>query len=152
MEIQRTVQPTRDLRTALTMLILCALSVSPATAATILYRHGEILTQDPAQPRAESLVTVDERIVYVGPDAGVTPWLSRADRVVELNGRTLLPGFQPVWTARAGAQQLLEQYRALELGVDDYEGPRFKRIAHLQRLMGEGRIDRALRWAEGARS
>ncbi len=58
----------------------------------------------------------------------------------------LLPGFQPQWTARRGAQELVEAYRAVGLGRDEYEGPRYKRIAHLQRMMAEGRIDATLRW------
>jgi len=58
----------------------------------------------------------------------------------------LLPGFRPQWTARRGAQELVEAYRATGLGKGEYEGPRYKRIAHLQRLMSEGRIDSNLRW------
>ena len=44
------------------------------------------------------------------------------------------------------AQELAQAYRAAGLGKEEYEGPRYKRIAHLQRMMAEGRIDSSLRW------
>jgi hypothetical protein len=49
---------------------LCAAMLGPATAATLVYRHGEILTQTPHSRAPSRSVTVGERIVYVGPDAG----------------------------------------------------------------------------------
>ncbi len=58
----------------------------------------------------------------------------------------LLPGFQPQWTARRGARELVDAYRSIGLGRDEYEGPRYKRIAHLERMMAEGEIDANLRW------
>ena len=36
------------------------------------------------------------------------------------------------------------------LRLEDCEGPRFKRIDHLKHLLATGRLDRTLRWAEGA--
>lgn len=58
----------------------------------------------------------------------------------------LLPGYQPQWTARRGARELFDAYRSIGLGRDEYEGPRYKRIAHLERMMAEGQIDANLRW------
>jgi nucleoside-diphosphate-sugar epimerase len=58
----------------------------------------------------------------------------------------LLPAFQPRWNARRGAGELVDAYRAIGLGRDEYEGPRYKRIAHLERMIAEGRIDENLRW------
>ena len=57
-----------------------------------------------------------------------------------------LSAFKPQWDARKGAQQLYEVYQQYDLGADDYEGPRYKRLAHLQKLMDAGRVDQALRW------
>ena len=50
--------------------------------------------------------------------------------------RRALPGFQPRWTARKGAQQLLDAYRAAGLTAADIEQGRYARIAHIRRLMG----------------
>ena len=58
----------------------------------------------------------------------------------------LLPGFKPQWDARKGARQLLEAYRAVGLKLEDFEGPRYRRIDQLKRLMASGHLDTELRW------
>jgi nucleoside-diphosphate-sugar epimerase len=57
----------------------------------------------------------------------------------------VLPGFQPQWDVRKGAEQLYAAYRASGLTLEDFEGPRYLRIAHIKMLLGEGVIDAALR-------
>ncbi len=82
------------------------------------------------------------RIDYA-PDAGPDKrnYRVNCDLILET-----LPGFEPRWDARKGAQELYEAYQRVGLGVDDYEGPRYRRLAHLQKLMQEGRVDDELRW------
>ena len=58
----------------------------------------------------------------------------------------LLPAFQPKWDARKGARQLYETYKTLELKLEDFEGPRFRRIDQLKQLMGMGNLGPDLRW------
>jgi nucleoside-diphosphate-sugar epimerase len=58
----------------------------------------------------------------------------------------LVPEFKPQWNARRGAEELYAAYRNAGLAVDDYEGPRFKRIDQLKGLMAAGRVDATLRW------
>jgi nucleoside-diphosphate-sugar epimerase len=58
----------------------------------------------------------------------------------------LLPEFKPQWNARRGAEELYAAYRSAGLAVEDYEGPRFKRIDHLKGLLASGRLDATLRW------
>ena len=55
-------------------------------------------------------------------------------------------GFRPAWTARLGAKQLYESYQAVGLTLDEFEGPRYQRIAHLRSLIEQGDIDASLRW------
>jgi len=57
-----------------------------------------------------------------------------------------LPAFRPQWTARLGAQQLYETYRRVGLKLEHFEGPRYKRIDHIKRLLTTGRLDSNLRW------
>lgn len=59
-----------------------------------------------------------------------------------------LPAFKPQWTAQRGAQELYEAFQKTALTVEDFEGPRFKRIAHIKQLMAAGRLDERLRWQE----
>jgi nucleoside-diphosphate-sugar epimerase len=58
----------------------------------------------------------------------------------------LLPGFRPEWDARKGARQLYETYRNIGLKLEDFEGPRYRRIDQLKQLMAEGYLDTDLRW------
>ena len=55
-------------------------------------------------------------------------------------------GFKPQWTVRRGVEQLLEAYQRVGLTLDDFEGPRFKRIGHVKQLLDDGRLDNTLRW------
>jgi len=57
-----------------------------------------------------------------------------------------LPEYKPQWTARRGAQQLYEAYQRVGLQVEEFEGPRYRRIDHIKMLMAEGRLDERLRW------
>ena len=50
----------------------------------------------------------------------------------------VLPGFQPQWTAREGAQELYDAYRVAGLTVEDLEGVRHVRISYIQRQLKGG--------------
>jgi nucleoside-diphosphate-sugar epimerase len=62
----------------------------------------------------------------------------------------MLPGFQPQWDARKGAQQLYEAYKAIGLKVEDFEGPRYRRIDQIRSLMASGNLGADLRWVNEA--
>jgi nucleoside-diphosphate-sugar epimerase len=57
-----------------------------------------------------------------------------------------LPAFRPEWDARKGARQLYDAYRAIGLKLEDFEGPRYRRIDQLKRLLAEGHLAPDLRW------
>jgi len=59
--------------------------------------------------------------------------------------RELLPAFEPEWTARAGAQDLYDRFRANRVAIKDIEGPRYQRVAHVRWLIKSGRLDETLR-------
>jgi nucleoside-diphosphate-sugar epimerase len=60
----------------------------------------------------------------------------------------VLPEYQPQWNARSGAQELYDSYRRVGLELDDFEGPRYKRISHIKQLLDEGALDSDLRWTK----
>jgi nucleoside-diphosphate-sugar epimerase len=62
----------------------------------------------------------------------------------------VLPDAKPRWDARAGARQLYEAIRTSRLTVDEFEGPRFQRIAHIRHLMKTGVLRSDLRHVEEA--
>lgn len=75
-----------------------------------------------------------------GPD-------TRCYRVTCDKIRRVLPGFRPQWTARQGALELYEAYRAAGLSFADLELGRYTRMTHIQKLMQAGQLDSSLRWS-----
>jgi nucleoside-diphosphate-sugar epimerase len=82
------------------------------------------------------------RIEYA-PDAGPDKRCYRVDcsRILQM-----LPEFKPQWNARKGAAELYTAYQKVGLTLDDFEGPRYQRIAHLQELLSSQKLDETLRW------
>jgi len=62
-----------------------------------------------------------------------------------------LHSFKPQWTAQRGIEHLYETFSTVGLTVDDFEGERFKRIAHVHKLIQDGVIDQDLRPMERIR-
>ena len=58
----------------------------------------------------------------------------------------LVPGFQPQWTARKGAQELYDTYRAVGLRSEDVEHGRYIRMRQIQNLLETGVLKSSLRW------
>ncbi len=56
-----------------------------------------------------------------------------------------LHNFKPQWTARRGVEELYESYKAVGLTLDEFEGEKFKRIAHIKKLIAEGTLNSDLR-------
>jgi nucleoside-diphosphate-sugar epimerase len=56
-----------------------------------------------------------------------------------------LPGFRPRWTVEQGVRQLYAAYKQVGVTVEDFEGPRFRRITALKRLLAEGQVDASMR-------
>lgn len=61
-----------------------------------------------------------------------------------------LPGWNPQWDARRGAQELYRAFRSAGLTLEDLEGPDYIRLKHLKRLQAAGRVSADLRWADAA--
>ena len=59
----------------------------------------------------------------------------------------VLPGFCPQWTARKGARELYDAYRAVGLTVEDLERGRYVRLSQIHRLQKAGQLDSSLRWS-----
>ena len=60
---------------------------------TTVFRNGRVFIADTAGSYASAVAVEAGRIVAVGDQDAVAGYLSRADEVVDLNGRAMLPGF-----------------------------------------------------------
>ncbi len=87
-----------------TLALLCALSevvfVSSAhaqdngsLAADYVLRNGRVYTLIASGDTAQAIAVRGERIVYVGTDEGVEPYVGDATKTINLVGKTVLPGF-----------------------------------------------------------
>ena len=74
---------------------------------------------------------------------------SRSYRVDFSKARRTLPGFQPGWTLAAGIAELRDKFRAVNLSLDDFQGPKFTRLKHIQTLQAQGLLDGGLRSTPG---
>jgi nucleoside-diphosphate-sugar epimerase len=56
-----------------------------------------------------------------------------------------LTEFKPEWNARLGAKQLYDTFRKVGLLLKDFEGPRYRRIIHLENAVHSGVLTKTLR-------
>jgi nucleoside-diphosphate-sugar epimerase len=87
--------------------------------------------------------TVPNCEVEFAADSGPDKRCYRVDCSRILN---VLPEYQPQWDARKGAKELYDAYTQIGLTLEEFEGPRYQRIAHLQQLISGGDVDNTLHW------
>jgi predicted amidohydrolase YtcJ len=75
--------------------VLCAaaLPLAAAEPPDLILAGGKVFTADPARPWAEALAVAGERILAVGTSAEVRALAGSGTRVIELQKRVVVPGF-----------------------------------------------------------
>jgi hypothetical protein len=68
--------------------------------------NGNVLTSDPARPRAEAFAVKNARFVAVGKDADVRNLATRRTRVVDAQRMTVTPGFIDTHSHPSGVNEL----------------------------------------------
>ncbi|HAK47181.1 MAG TPA: amidohydrolase [Spirochaeta sp.] len=58
-----------------------------------IYINGDVVTVDDNNPEAEAIVVRNGKIIYVGDNSGAMAFKNDKTEVVDLGGKTLLPGF-----------------------------------------------------------
>lgn len=130
-------------------------SVAPrafaADTADIIYSGGPILTMDDAAPRAEAVAVKGGRIIAAGAAADVMKLKGDNTKLVDLGGRTMLPGFvDPHGHVSLGGLQALsanllappdgvvDSIAALQKTMTDYAAEHADRIKEAKILIGFG--------------
>jgi nucleoside-diphosphate-sugar epimerase len=56
--------------------------------------------------------------------------------------------FKPQWNALRGAKQLFDAFKKVGVTLEEFEGPKYRRITHLENSVGKGLLDKTLRRRE----
>lgn len=86
-------------------------------------------------------VVPGSRITFA-PGAGFDPRCYRVN--CDKLPRTV-PAYRPRWTARMAAEQVYRAIGQVGLRIEEFEGARYSRLAHLKKLMAEGLVDESFR-------
>lgn len=79
---------------ALALLPSCRLERrAPVLGADLILTGGAVYTMSPERPWAEAVVVRDGRIIFVGGPVGARRYAGQGTRVIELEGKMVLPGF-----------------------------------------------------------
>lgn len=74
-----------------------------ADSADLVFVNGAVYTVDAARSWASALVVTGGRIIYIGDDATAKTFAGSSTRIVDLDHRMLLPGFQDSHVHPTGA-------------------------------------------------
>ena len=73
--------------------VLCPVIVHAQMYASLVLVHGHVWTENPAQPETEAVAIAGDRIVLAGTSAEVLRLAGPSTRVIDLQGRRVVPGF-----------------------------------------------------------
>jgi predicted amidohydrolase YtcJ len=119
----------RTIFIVLTVVLLSSLTSTPqqTTVADLVLKNGNIYTANEKNPRAEAIAMQGDRIVFVGSNAESQKFVGDKTRVVDLAGKTVLPGFTDSHhhLAGVGAREMtlnLEGLNSLEAFLQAVKG------------------------------
>ena len=72
---------------------LAASAATAAPTADLVLEHGNVVTLETAQPTAQALAVQGRRILALGSDADIAPYIGKQTQVIDLKGMTAVPGF-----------------------------------------------------------
>src|SRR3989442_13582077 len=81
------------LATAVLVTLVFACSRPSRTAADLVITRARVWTGDAAQPEAKGVAIVADRIVAVGDGDEIERWRGSTTRVINAEGRRVVPGF-----------------------------------------------------------
>ncbi len=118
-------------------------SAPAPTPADSAYRNGFIYTVDAQDSVQQALAIRAGRIVYVGSDAGLAPYLGEHTSVIDLHGRMLMPGLVD------GHMHPMDGGRDLLKCDLNYQQLKLEEMqAKIQSCLDKSRVDEPDRWLE----
>ncbi len=131
---------------ALLGLILPPFAHAASAPADLVLRGGIVHTLDAKRPRAEAVAVREGRILAVGTNAEIASLVGARTRVIELAGRTVLPGFDD---AHAHLLEIGFKHIDVDLAETRSYGEVVERVAAAVRGRRSGEWIRGRGWHEG---
>jgi predicted amidohydrolase YtcJ len=75
------------------LLATSLLQAQQTNRADLVFTNGAIYTSDAARRWADAVAIREGKLIYVGSNEGVRPHISSTTRVIDLQGKMMLPGF-----------------------------------------------------------
>lgn len=95
-----------------TIIFSCNNSIRPAD---LVIKNAKVITIDPNYPSAEAIAFLGEQIVFVGSGDEVNKYISAETKIIDANGRLVIPGFND---AHAHFRQVNPDYVELRYTTD----------------------------------
>ena len=111
------------------------LATAAERPADLVLSGGNVVTLDPARPQATAVAVRDGRIVAVGGQAEMKPFLGPATRRIDLSGRTVLPGLTD---AHVHVMGLGQARQSLDLVGAESLDEALRRVAEKAKSLGPG--------------
>jgi len=126
------------------LLCLLALACRPSVPpADLVLRNGKIVTLDNDRPQASALAARGGRILALGPDGDIGPYIGPQTRVLDLEGRLAVPGFIE---GHGHLMWLGDSKEQLDLGGAESWEDVIARVAEAARQTAPGEWIRGMRW------
>jgi nucleoside-diphosphate-sugar epimerase len=124
--------------------ILAVLEAPKSTIHNATFNVGQTTENYRISDLAEIVAeTVPGSRIEYAPEGGPDKRCYRVncDRI-----QNVLANFRPQWTARKGAQELYEAYRAARFTSSDMKSGRYLRLHNIRELLEHGQLDSSLHW------
>ncbi|MDQ3666403.1 MAG: amidohydrolase [Acidobacteriota bacterium] len=125
---------------ALGLLAVNVVRPEAQSPADVVFKNGNVYTVNSSRPKAEAVAVKADRIVFVGSNIGAQKYVGKSTRVVDLKGKTMVPGMTDAHQHLPGVG-----FREMTLNLED--------VTSLEDFLGKvkTRVDQAPRgeWVTG---
>ena len=80
-------------RVLLALVWVCGSSASLGAIAELVVRNANVITVDTNQQRAQAFAIIQGKFKAVGSNESVEPLIGETTRVLDLSGKSVVPGF-----------------------------------------------------------
>lgn len=118
----------------------------PVPSPDVIFHNGTILTMDDDQPQAQAIAIAGERILAVGTDDEILALKGSSTQVIDLQGKTITPGFIDSHQHRIGNRTgggIEQPEPAIQLAVEQGWTSINELFVHEQRLNELRSLDEA---------